>query len=70
MLTDLPPRRDTMDRFEVHIRHPDTDELPGEVRRGFRLLAKVIAGQIRQDERDVENSVLVDLGFARVLGEQ
>lgn len=59
-----------MDRFEVHIRQPDTDELPEEVRRGFRLLAKVIAGQIREDEREVEDSVPVDLGFARVLGEQ
>ena len=59
-----------MDHFKVHIHQPDTDELSEEVRRGFRLLAKVIADQIRQDEREVENSVLVDLGFARVLGEQ
>lgn len=60
---------DTMDRFEVHIRYPDTDKLPEEVRRGFRLLAKVITDQIRESEREVEDSVLVELGFARTLGE-
>lgn len=47
-----------MDHFKVHIQQPGTDELPEEVRRGFHLLAKIIAGQIRESEREARDSVL------------
>jgi hypothetical protein len=63
-------REDTpMDGFKVRITQPESDGLSQQARCGFRLLARIIAEQIRQGELDERRSMFSELGFASSLGE-
>jgi hypothetical protein len=63
------PEDTPMASFKVHIIQPEYDEVSQEVRCGFRLLARIIAKQIRQGELDERRSIFSELGFASSLGE-
>ena len=58
-----------MGSFKVRIIQPESEELSQQARCGFRLLARIIAEQIRQGELDERRSIFSDLGFASSLGE-
>ena len=63
-------REDTpMASFKVRITQPETDQLSQQACCGFRLLARIIAKQIRQGELDERRSIFTELGFASSLGE-
>jgi len=65
-----PPQEDTAtDSFKVRIIQPESDELSQQASCGFRLLAMIIAKQIRQGEVDERRSIFSELGFASSLGE-
>ena len=58
-----------MESLKVRITQPEPGELSRQVRCGFRLLARIIAQQIRQGELDERRSIFSELGFASSLGE-
>ncbi len=58
-----------MGSFKVRIIQPESEELSQQTRCGFRLLARIIAEQIRQGELDERRSIFSELGFASSLGE-
>lgn len=58
-----------MGSFKVRITQPESEELSRQARYGFRLLARIIAKQIRQGELDERRSMFSELGFASSLGE-
>ena len=58
-----------MDSLKVRIIEPESDEVSQQARCGFRLLARIIAKQIRQGELDERRSIFSELGFASSLGE-
>lgn len=58
-----------MASFKARIIQPEYDELSQQARCGFRLLAMIIAKQIRQGELDERSSIFTELGFASSLGE-
>lgn len=58
-----------MGSFNVRIIQPESDELSQQDRCGFRLLARIIAEQIRQGEVDERRFIFGELGFASSLGE-
>ncbi len=58
-----------MGSFKVRITEPESDKLSSQARCGFRLLARIIAKQIRQGEVDERRSIFSELGFASSLGE-
>ena len=65
-----PPQEDTAtDSFKVRITEPESDELSSQAHCGFRLLAMIIAKQIRQGELDERRSIFSELGFASSLGD-
>ncbi len=58
-----------MGSFKARITQPESNELSRQARCGFRLLARIIAKQIRQGELDERRSIFSELGFASSLGE-